>query len=418
MASLAASTSCPTCGTAIPVNEAYLTWCHECGWNLEAPDPSPPKTRLDALYAKAGVRLDARLVERLARTGQLSPRLTPSRIAAYAIAAGVHLVSLAVLATLVLATLYAIHHLWAFAVVLLLAGVGFVLRPRPERPRSKGLVPRNDATTLYAVCDEVASALKTAPIDVLVIDERFNAEWAILGWRRRRTLTLGLPLLALLPPQPRVALIAHELAHARNGDSTRGFFVGSALNALADWCVMLGPQEDGIVTTGAEPFVNGVLWLVSRPIWWLLLLELHLLQRDSQRAEYLADLLAAEVAGADAVVELHERLLLETTFLGVVRQTLHGSAEELLAEARATVDAVPERERERRRRAARLETARLQSSHPPTGSRIDLVQRRGNEHPALVLSEERSAAIDAELRPIGKAVERALVDGYRASLYY
>ena len=37
----------------------------------------------------------------------------------------------------------------------------------------------------------------------------------------------------MLPPQPRAALIAHELAHARNGDSTRGFFVGSALNALA-----------------------------------------------------------------------------------------------------------------------------------------------------------------------------------------
>jgi Zn-dependent protease with chaperone function len=227
-----------------------------------------------------------------------------------------------------------------------------------------------------------------------------------------------MPLLAMLPPQPRSALIAHELAHARNGDSTRGFFVGSALNALAEWYVMLGPQEEGILATGLEWLVNGFLWLVSRPIWWLLLLELHLLLRDAQRAEYLADLLAADVAGAPAVVELHERLLLESAFFGVVQHASHESPEELLNRARATLDAVPERERERRRRAARLETVSLQSTHPPTGSRIDLVERRGNPEARVVVSDERSAAIDAELRSREKSVEQKLVDNFRASLYY
>lgn len=395
-----------------------MTWCHACGWNLKAPDTAPPKTRMDRLYARAGVRLDARLVERLARAEGLSPRLTPSRVGAYAIAALVHLVSIALFAAVVIVTVFAVSHPWAFLPALFLAGVAYVLRPRPGKPASEGVVGRDDAPMLYELCDEIAAALGTSPIDVLVIDEHFNAQWAVLGWRRRRTLTLGMPLLAMLPPQPRAALIAHELAHARNGDSTRGFFVGSALHALADWYQMLGPQEEGILTTGLEPLVNGMLWVLSRPIWWLLLLELHLLLRDSQRAEYLADLLAADVAGAAAVAELHERLLLESTFFSVVQHAAHDSAEALLARARATLDDVPERERERRRRAARLETASLGSTHPPTGSRIDLVERRGSPEAKVAVSDERSAAIDAELRARERSVELKLVDGYRASLYY
>jgi Zn-dependent protease with chaperone function len=412
------STACPTCGVALPVLEPYMTWCHECGWNLKAPDTPPPKSRLDALYARAGVHLDSRLVTQLSRAEQLSPRLTSTRVAAYAIAGAVHLLNVALLAAIVLATLYAIHHPWAFVIVLFLLAVAYVLRPRPGKLPTKGVVGREDAPNLYALCDEIAAALGTKPIHLLVIDARFNAEWAILGWRRRRTLTLGLPLLAMVPPQARVALIAHEFAHARNGDSTRGFFVGSAVNALADWYGMLGPQEEGIAATGLEPLANLFLWILSRPIWWLLHVELQLLLRDSQRAEYLADLLAADVAGADAVVELHERLLLETAFFAVVHHASRETWESLLAEARLALDSVPERERERRRRVARLETVSLGSTHPPTGSRIDLVQRRSRGEPKVVVGEARSAAIDAELQSKRKSVESVLVDNYRASLYY
>lgn len=418
MAAPGASIDCPTCGTRLPTDDRYLTWCHSCGWNLKAPDTTTPKSRLDALYTRAGVRLDARLVERLAGSDDLSPRFTWSRTAAYAIAAAVHLVSALLLVAIVLGTLYAIHHPWAFVVVAFLAFVAFVLRPRPGKPPTKGLLARSDAPTLYALCDEAASALDTKPIDLLVIDADYNAQWAILGWRRRRTLRLGLPLLAMLPPQSRTALVAHELAHARNGDSTRGFFIGGALDSLSRWYEMLGPQRDGIATHGFEFLANAVTWVLSRPIWWVLMLELHLLLRDSHRAEYLADLLAADVAGAEAVVTLHERLLLETTFFGIVRHASRDSAEELLLRAREAVDNVPEREVERRRRAARLEDARLQSSHPPTGSRIALVQQRGSTTAKVTLSDAQSAAVDAELLPKRKSVERRLVDNYRASLYY
>src|SRR5207253_377866 len=103
-----ASMGCPTCGTELPVLERYVMWCHECGWNLRPPDTASPKTRLDGLYSRAGVRLDARLVGRLAQADRLSPRLTASRAGAYLIAAFVHIISLALVAMTVLATLYAV----------------------------------------------------------------------------------------------------------------------------------------------------------------------------------------------------------------------------------------------------------------------------------------------------------------------
>src|SRR5262249_8626043 len=150
--------------------------------------------------------------------------------------------------------------------------------------------------------------------------------WMVVGVRRRRVLTLGLPLLLLLEPQQRVALVAHELAHARNGDSTRGLVVGSSVRALAEFYAALAPEpsRDGSIAWDDLGFfdmiVNGILWLISRPAYGLLLLQLHLLLRDSQRAEYLADALAARVAGTEATVGLHERLLLESVLGATVQR--------------------------------------------------------------------------------------------------
>src|SRR5439155_2673676 len=45
---------CPKCGTTVPVHHGYVTWCHECGWNLTAPQPDEGHTRFDRLYAAAG----------------------------------------------------------------------------------------------------------------------------------------------------------------------------------------------------------------------------------------------------------------------------------------------------------------------------------------------------------------------------
>ena len=86
----------------------------------------------------------------------------------------------------------------------------------------------------------------------------------------------------------------------------------------------------------------------------------------------------------------------------------------LLSEA---VAGVPQRERERRRRVARLESTRLSDSHPPTATRIDLLERRPRKGPRVVLDEAASARIDAELASLRSAYSRRLVDEYRDTLY-
>lgn len=141
------------------------------------------------------------------------------------------------------------------------------MRPRFGRLPKNGVVPREAAPVLYALADEAAAALGTGKVGAIVIDHHFNASSSTVGVRRTRVLTLGLPLLAVLPPEQRVALVAHELAHARNGDATRGFVVGSAVGGLLQLYRILEPEgsSHGMSQLGfVEPIVNAVFWLVSR----------------------------------------------------------------------------------------------------------------------------------------------------------
>jgi Zn-dependent protease with chaperone function len=407
------------------VQHGYVTWCDQCGWNLSPPKPrASGATRLDRLYARAGRRLGDRLVAELLAAEQLEPRLTPVRAGAYGLAAFVHFLAVAFLvggAALIVLTFF---NVFGLVIGVVLIGLAVSMRPRFGSPPDEGIVARDKAPALFAIVDEVARSLEVARVDVLAVDRRFNASWATVGLRRRRVLVLGLPLLTILEPQERVALLAHELAHGRNGDSTRGLFVGSAVRGLSECYYVVGPEDlSGVREWGdfafLERIVNVLLWILSRPVLGLLLLELHLLLRDSQRAEFLADALAARVAGTDAAIGLEEKVLLESTVWQAVQ---HSSRErsapaDLFEQLAGAAVGVPARERERRRRVARLEEARLDETHPPSAHRIRLLEERPHLGPQVVLDSVASAAIDSELAPRRPDLARALVDEYRESLY-
>src|SRR5205814_10012705 len=134
--------------------------------------------------------------------------------------------------------------------------------------------------------------------------------------------------------------------------------------------------------------VNGMLWILSRPVLGLLLLEIHLLLRDSQRAEFLADALAARTAGTNPVISLQEKLLLNPSFRYAMQRAAQdrSGAADVLTIFESTVATAPERERERRRRVARLEVTRLSSTHPPTSRRIELLAGRRQPSAGVELS--------------------------------
>ncbi len=422
-----ATQACPSCGAELPVVQPYITWCDRCGWNITAPERPLPAGRFERLYEQAGRRAGERLEREFTAADELEPRLTPSKALAYAIAAGVHLLTLVLLVTGI-----ALVVLWptkVFAIVgaVLAISVALLVRPRLGKPPKENLVPPSEAPTLFRLVDRVAEAMGTKSADVLVVDEDYNASWGIVGLRRTRVLHLGLPLLSALEPQERVGLIAHEIAHAKNGDSSRGLFVGSACRGLAQWYFVLAPHQarsayGGIADTRlAEHVANLFLWVLSRPPLLLFGLEVHLLLHDSRRAEYLADAIAAREAGTDAIVGVHEKLLLEGSFQHLVRRYASPSTrpenDDLFAAVRPALAAVPERERERRRRVALLEASSLGSTHPPTGQRIRLLEQRPIRAAQVVLTSADSDAIDRELAGLRPGFQRRLFENQRSSLY-
>jgi Zn-dependent protease with chaperone function len=352
----------------------------------------------------------------------LEPRWTASKVAATFVAAAVHLLTVALLlggAALVMTGLGNPFAMLAGAIMMWSA---WFMRPRLGSEPDEDVVTRDQAPELHALVDQIAAALGTRTADVLVVDDRFNASWSVFGLRRHRVLGLGLPLVNVLDGHERIALIAHELAHERNGDARRGAVVGSSIVALGELYALIAPgprlEDTGMGSLGLV--AAGVLWLVSRPVAGLLALQSHLLWLDSRRAEFLADARAAHVAGTEAVVALHEKLLLEPAIDAVVRRLVnHGNDAgiDVFAEARRAMTDVPAHERERRRRVARHEQAQLDATHPPVGQRIAVLEQRPHEPGELALGHERETQIETELRACRETLGRRIVEQHRSSLY-
>jgi Zn-dependent protease with chaperone function len=413
---------CPECGAAVPVVVGYPNWCGDCGWNLSAPPARRGANgRFDRLADRLGRRSGERLARELRTADELRPRLTAAKALAYALAAGVHLFTLALAGLGVAAIIVEFPNPVSILIGLAMFSTAALMRPRVPRMPEGTVLDRAEAPALHELAGAVASVLERRPPDAIVADTRWNASWALAGWRRRRVLVVGLPVLAALEPQERVAMLAHEVGHDRNGDATRGLFVGSAVDGLDQLSDVLRRPRGHVALEGLDAieWLTGALtWLLTRPVDGVLWLEARLLLRDMQRAEYLADAAAARVAGTAAAIALHERLLLRSTFQGAIQQAaLADDVRGALDRVRAALRSVPERERERRRRVARLEQTRLEDTHPPTGLRIALLEERAALPPAVTLDAWTSARIDAELAPLGPAAGRALVDRYRASLH-
>lgn len=413
---------CPACSADVVFDGRHVPWCPACAWGLRAPEPEPPRGRVDRALAAAGRRQGDLVLEEVLGQDALRPRPTPATVAAAALAVAVLAGTAALGAGGVLLILRGVTtNPFAVAVGILMVLVAALARPRLGRMPDEGVLRREQALTLHALIDEVAARLDVRAPDVVVIDARFNGSWSVVGLRRRRVLTLGLPLWIALGPQERVALLAHELAHERNGDLSRGLLIGASLDALAALHTTLAPDHDDHASWEhwygpLGELTSAVTAVLALPVRGLLWVQSALLLRDRQRAEYLADALAADVAGTDAEIASQEAMLLGPLLTAAVQRRAvdpRTSSEGLVAELRATLAAVPERERERRRRVARLETTRLAATHPPTGRRLAFQERRGHREPAVALDAARNARVDAELAPLEDPTGHALVDAWR-----
>jgi Zn-dependent protease with chaperone function len=412
---------CPECGTELPVQERLSTWCHECAWNLAPRRETPEPGRLERAYVRAGNRLGRALVAELTDATAMEPRITPAIAAAYTISALVLAGTLAMAVGGLLLAVLGFPNPFALIAGVALGGLAVLMRPRfPRAPEGKE-VTAAEAPALHAMARKIAEALGVEPPRRIVVDHEFNASWSTVGRRAVPTLGLGLPLLTALDADEQVALIAHEIGHGRNGDVRRLRVIAASLGALEALAGALEPDRGESSPSAWEwgPFadlVDGFLWLLSLPVIALLWLQYLLLMRDSQRAEFLADDLAARVAGTQAAVRMQEQALLAPVWEAVVRQSaIRSDGGDLFDQLREAIADVPERERERRRRVARLEEIRLELTHPPTGARIELLERRP-ARPAVVTASG-AGLFDEELRPLRRRMAAEAVDQSAGLLY-
>lgn len=410
----------------MPVYTGYITWCENCGWNLRLEESDPPNNRFEAIYASINQRLSTGLFNKLLKAHSLKPTLTWSKIIAYTIAGLVHGLTLVLVVLGLWLALFSWPYLILTAIGLLMLGAAWLLAPKPPKlPKESEIVSRDDFPALYALVDKVAEGLNAPRIDAIVVYEGYNAAFGQFGWKRKKVLFVGLPLFSVLNSQEKVGIIAHELAHSINGDPTRGFFIGTAVNSLVTWYGILYPDS---VTPDAEGYgalgggcvmpANLIMRGLAWPIVGLVHALANLLWRDSQRAEYMADVLAAGVAGTVGQVSSLEKFQFRHSFeMAAQRASTYFKGENLFYELRERVRIAPRREQERIRRVAKLPTLDIVTTHPPTAYRIEMLHTHPVTSPKVIITEEESEQIDKELATLEPEMQERIVQAYEESFY-
>jgi Zn-dependent protease with chaperone function len=360
-----------------------------------------------------------RLLRQIVRSGPTPPTLTFPKLLALVIAGLMHIFVLFVAVSGILLT-YASFHMNAYITIMgiFLIVLAFAMRPRISRIPKYNVVAERDFPTLYRVTDEVASRLGTRRVDLLLITTHFNAFFYRAGWSRKNVLCLGMPLFEILTPQERVALIAHELGHSANGDASRTFFISSAIRSLYAWRDMFVGDGDFIILSltfllvGLPRLIALILGLIATGL-------VLLLANESQRAEYLADGMAARVAGTEAMLNLLHKLHMAPT-LGKAMDNFYetGARRGVFEALRRKVAHVPPRELERVARVEKSLDARLDSTHPPTAYRIELLKARPVTHPDVVVSTADIDAIERELSQIRPDLETVMLESFRTRMNY
>lgn len=416
---------CPECGAEIPIHPNCVTWCERCDWNVR-PHHKPAEGWLARFYERLGRRLSRRLFEQVSRLPVVKPAFSISQGLLLLAAAAIHSVTLLLVAAGAWLLIGGWPHVMLVALALVVLAIAWVSRPRLAS-MPEDILPRASYPALYGLADRIAAALGAPKLDALASEPFFNATFNHVGLRRRSVIEIGAPLFAILTPQERVALLGHELAHGVNGDPLRGWFVHSATYSLWSWAELIRPdalwqpQGEGLIPALASLLmipVNLVLLALSQLIIWAAQGMIALAYRTSQRAEYLADYLAATVGGTEAMLSLLEKMYLDRSVaVAVQRVSLTGGKDSVFAAIREQVGKLPARELERLRRLSLREEARIDMTHPPTSYRVAFMRQHAIGAPKVALSEAEIERIEAELRALEAAAQPRMLDAHKQGLY-
>lgn len=412
------ASKCPECQTPVVKPDSGSPWCPQCEWNLAEFDarsrlPFGWRLLVKSAYRRAFVQ-DRALYEEFSERRPDGHTPTLARLVLLAVSV------LMTLGTLACA-LFGVVEISEGGTTIL-AGLGLVLialilRPRLGRPPKRARRLRREAApTLYGLVDRIAEAAGSPKPDFISIAFSYNAGTGRAGLLQRRFLTLGIPMWLVLEPEQKVALLGHEMGHFANGSSRRSLLVRPALRTfevLTDYAHFresTAPNAEGgrrwMHLT--EKAARAVMRFVST-IFLLVHLALAALgMRDARRAEYLADGTASDVAGTDAVLGLHERMLLLPRIANTVgysaetKRSLQwlGLASQIHTAKRGDVPMLGQ---------ATVRATSLWDAHPPTGLRMRMAKAWPAQTGKVVLTPAESAAIDRELNDWYAAAHAAML---------
>ncbi|GGU81222.1 M48 family metalloprotease [Lentzea flava] len=387
--------TCPECGEELSRAGDDAPWCASCEWNLLTP------------ASKLATRWDRALFAEFSKQRPGKPPRTPLGVALVIVSVLLGLVPFGLLGW---GAWLLANGSWLIGPPLLV--LAFLLRPRLWRlPGKDYRLRREQAPTLFTLIDRVAAAAGTPVPEIVTISSEYNASTYRAGFRRTTGLDIGTYLFATLTPQQRVALLAHELGHQVNGDPARLLLVQPTLTTFGTLANMFGAYENmrEVVFGGKSMMpMRFLMFLVGR-VFLVVQVALSVLAfRDRQRAEYLADGVAVDVAGSEATAGLLDRSALASPIMRLIayRANTKGPADwpALVAGFHAA-----RQEELCAYRQLTLRESTLWDSHPPSGLRARVVEAWPQKAPAFVLSEQESARIDAELaRWYGRAHQRLL----------
>lgn len=170
--------------------------------------------------------------------------------------------------------------------------------PRSERFKAPGLLltPASEPRLFSEIFRLARASGQKAPREAYLVLEVMawvGERGGFMGFGRRRIVGVGLALLESLTVNEFKAVLAHEYAHFRRGDTRLGPLIGRTRNTIARTIQNL-PALSGLGKTAAT-----VSSLVQRPFilygnWYM-----RITQAISRRQEFLADELAAESAGRE-----------------------------------------------------------------------------------------------------------------------
>jgi Zn-dependent protease with chaperone function len=388
---------CPECQASLDFSEGYRKWCQTCNWNSGIEENRADENFVHRLNSSLNRRYGRMLLDHMKcmRPDDIAARNTEGMRIATAV---IGLYAVLLIGTVIFGSSL-IWAAWPSPLLVItgaaLLAIPWVVRPRwPKPPRTS--IQRADFPNLFELIDEVADRLQAPRAQYVAIDEEMNASVYQAGREQKPVLTLGLPLWALLSPQERMALLAHEFAHLVNNDPARSRWIIAANNMLDVWIGMFDvPANDtyGMVA-------KALVWPLSLPFRWLRYLLFKATYIDSQTAEYRADYLAAVVAGTlsvSSLLKVFRFIPAHRPFLQSTSGPVNFDGLNLISQFGNHVGALPYHESLRLERCELSGDTSIDSSHPPTQFRLEFLGAVPVMEPGITLERERSKKIDAEL---------------------